>query len=209
MGTDLLLRSHKPLFFSLAGATVLHLSLFGVPIFDRGAVEYEKAGISTLSVNIAQSAVQPKTAEPATSDVKGEVKPESLIEKNISTSGVKKEKKLNPSTSPDSGSAAKKPQKTESHTPDVSPEPETQVSRNQQTLINEAIGSPEPPRQSQQVDPVKQWLGVLQQRINKHRRYPRAALSRNLAGDVEIEATVNPDGALAKARIVSRRKIIS
>lgn len=197
----LLLRCHKPMIFSLVSATTLHLLLFGVPVSYKGAMANKEAGISTLSVKIAPFAVPPAVPEPAKPDVPEIIKSAPSTEKIISTASPKN---THSAVVPNPKPSEKKLQKIAEPS---TPEPEPQALEHFQTSIDDELVSPDVPQKSQQADPMKEWLAVLQQRINNNRRYPRAALSRGMEGDVEIEARVNPDGSLAEARIVSGSKL--
>ena len=57
--------------------------------------------------------------------------------------------------------------------------------------------------QGREIDPIQTWLLDLQQRVNRHRRYPKQAIKRGLEGDVRIKAMININGTLISAEVQS------
>ncbi len=55
-------------------------------------------------------------------------------------------------------------------------------------------------------DEFQQWTAQLQYRINRNKTYPYQAKRRRLEGEVKMEAEINPDGTLAKARMLAGKK---
>ncbi|MGI9276131.1 MAG: energy transducer TonB [Endozoicomonas sp.] len=59
------------------------------------------------------------------------------------------------------------------------------------------------PASADRIDPVKAWLGELQERLNRNKIYPYQAIRRHLQGEVTLKVVLRPDGSLESADILS------
>ena len=199
---DLLLRSHKPLCLALTGAALLHLWLFNLPVPYKNLATQNNNEVSKLNINITRHPLESKTVAPQKpiTQEKKESEPKPVKPAPENTVSTRKKEQSDQSKA--------RPEKiepvslAEPAATDRSDSAALELPGNQQVVDN-LIDSPEPSKSIPEIDPVQQWLTALQQRINQHRRYPRAALARNEEGDIEIEAKINSDGTLAEANILS------
>ncbi|KEQ16974.1 hypothetical protein GZ78_20330 [Endozoicomonas numazuensis] len=63
-----------------------------------------------------------------------------------------------------------------------------------------------PQARSTQSDEFQKWVAQLQYRINRYKVYPYQAKRRRLVGEVKIEAEINADGTLGKARVLAGKR---
>ena len=198
----MLLRRHKPLYLALTGATLLHLWLFNLPVPYKNLAMQNNNEVSKLSIKITRHPLESKTLEPQKSITQEEKKSELKSVKPTPEHTVSTRKKEQSDQSKARSEKIEPVSVIEPASIDRSDSAEPELPDNHQVVDN-LIDSPEPSKSIPMIDPLQQWLAALQQRINQHRRYPRAALARNVQGDVEIEARVNPDGTLAEVKILS------
>ena len=200
---------HKSLVSSSLASVVLHGALIAGFSFNIGSELTRDAGdtklnIQLISVNVAQeSAIElPATIE-AVSVTNSQPTPEPAIsskkpakEKVSKIENIPKPVKTRTEVQ---GKAEAYQQSDASDKAEASEENE-----------HEAVEDASPASFSETVnkaDPIKRWLSELQQRINRHRRYPRQAIKRGLEGDVRVQAVINPDGTLANAEVLSGHRI--